>query len=213
MQFFIDTADLEEIKKVGGHIPIDGVTTNPSLIAKTGLKIEEVIPKIADLIPGPVSAEVLETEEKPMLEEARKLHRLHKNVVVKIPLIESGLKVVKQLSKENIPTNVTLCFSPLQALLAGRAGASIVSIFAGRLDDIGSSGMEAVGRTLDLFSHYDIKTKVLAASIRHNQHILESALLGADIVTAPPKILMNLAKHPLTDIGLKQFLTSAGRTL
>ena len=213
MKFFIDTADLNQISKINSIFPIDGVTTNPSLIAGAGQTVETLIPKICDLTGQPVSAEVLETEEKPMFEEAVKLSQLHKNVVVKIPLITEGLKVVRRLAEKNIPTNVTLCFSPLQALMAARAGASMVSIFVGRLDDIEQSGIQVVADTVEIFSNYSIETEVLAASIRHKQHVLESALVGADIVTTPYKILEQLASHPLTDIGLEKFLKSAGRTL
>ena len=211
MKIFIDTASIEEINQIQKWLTLDGVTTNPSLIAKTGEKIETLIPKIADLVEGSVSAEVVETKEEPMFQEALKLHQLHKNVVVKIPLIKEGLNVVKRLKKEGIPTNVTLCFSPVQALLAAKAGASLVSIFVGRLDDIDHSGIQIVEETCEIFSHYDLKSQVLAASIRHQQHVLESAMAGASIITAPYKILKDLIHHPLTDIGLEQFLKSAGK--
>lgn len=211
MKFFIDTANIEEIKKIHDHFPIDGVTTNPSLIAQTGENITNLIPKICNIVQGPVSAEVLETEEKAMFQEALLLARLHKNVVVKLPLIDTGLRVLRKLKKENISVNVTLCFSPLQALLAAQAGADMVSIFVGRLDDIEQSGMQTVSDTLDIFSNYNFNTKVLVASIRHSQHIFQSALIGADIITAPYKILKNLIRHPLTDIGLEKFLKSAGK--
>ena len=209
MQFFIDTADIEEIKQIQSHFSLNGVTTNPTLIAKTGKKRETLIPQICDLVDGPVSAEAIELEEELLFKESLALSKLHKNVVVKIPLVPVGLKVTQRLKKENIPVNVTLCFSPLQALMAGKAGAKMVSIFAGRLDDIGQSSIQTISDTLDIFSNYDIETQVLSASIRHTQHILQSALAGADIVTAPYKILKNLIQHPLTDIGLEQFLKSA----
>ena len=209
MKFFIDTSDIEQIKKIKTLFPIDGVTTNPSLIAQSGQSIKELIPKICDIVQGPVSAEVLAVKEEQMFQEALELAGLHKHVVVKIPLIPEGLKVVQRLKEKNIPTNVTLCFSPMQALRAAQAGASMVSIFVGRLDDIEQSGMQVVADTVKIFSNYSLKTKVLTASVRHTQHILESALLGADIVTAPYKILSQLVHHPLTDIGLEKFLKSA----
>ena len=210
MKFFIDTSDIEQIKKIKNQFPLDGVTTNPTLIAQSGQSIKELIPKICDIVQGPVSAEVLAVKEEQMFQEALELARLHKHVVVKIPLIAEGLKVVRRLKEKNISTNVTLCFSPMQALCAAQAGASMVSIFVGRLDDIEQSGMQVVADTLKIFSNYSLQTKILTASVRHTQHILESALLGADIVTAPYKILSSLVHHPLTDIGLEKFLKSAG---
>lgn len=206
MKFFIDTADIEQINKLQKYFPVHGATTNPALIAGSGQKIEDVILKICKLVDGPVSAEVISTEESGMLEEGRKLASLHKNVVVKVPLIKNGISVVRQLTKENIKTNVTLCFSAMQALLAAQAGATMVSIFVGRLDDINQSGMEVVSDTLDIFENYGLNTEVLVASIRNTQHILESALLGASIVTAPFKVLDSLVQHHLTDIGLEKFL-------
>ena len=208
MKFFIDTSDLEQIKAIQKQFPIDGVTTNPSLIAKSGQSIESLIPKICDFIQKPVSAEVIATKEEVMFKEAITLSKLHKYVVVKIPLIKEGLKVVRRLKKEGIPTNVTLCFSSLQALMAAQAGASMVSIFVGRLDDIHQSGMDVVAETIEIFSNYSLDTKILVASIRNTEHVLQSALLGADIVTAPYKILDQLITHPLTNIGLEQFLKS-----
>ena len=209
MKFFIDTANIEEIKKIKNQMVIDGVTTNPSLIAKTGKPIEKVIPEICEETAGPVSAEVIEVEEEKMFQEALKLSQLSDHVVVKVPLIPSGLNTARRLKQKGIKTNVTLCFSPLQALLAAKAGAEMVSIFAGRLDDIEQSGLQTVSDTLEIFSNYNIKSQVLAASIRHVQHILHSALVGADIVTAPYSVLSQLSSHPLTDIGLKKFLESA----
>ena len=208
MKFFIDTSNLEQIQAIQKQFPIDGVTTNPSLIAQSGQSVATLIPKICDLVQKPVSAEVISTEEEAMFKEAITLSKLHKQVVVKVPLIKEGLKVVRRLQKEDIPTNVTLCFSALQALMAAQAGASMVSIFVGRLDDIHQSGMNVVSETIDIFSNYSLKTKVLVASIRNTEHVLQSALLGADIVTAPYKILDQLISHPLTNIGLEQFLKS-----
>ena len=209
MKFFIDTADLSEIKKISQNFPIDGVTTNPTLISQTGESTQNLIPKICDFVQKPVSAEVIETEKDKMYQEALNLAKLHKNVVVKLPLTKDGLAVCRLLKEKEIPTNVTLCFSPLQALRAAQSGATMVSIFVGRLDDIDQSGMQIVANTLEIFSNYSLKTEVLVASIRHQQHILDSALLGADIVTAPYKVLNQIIQHPLTDIGLEKFLESA----
>ena len=209
MKFFIDTADIKEIQKILKIFPVDGVTTNPSLISKAGLPLEECIPQICDLVNKPVSAEVINTESEKMYEEALKIAKLHEKTVVKIPLTPEGLKTVRLLKKEGVSVNVTLCFSPLQALSAALAGADMVSIFIGRLDDIEHSGIKVIRDTLKIFSNYSLKTQVLAASIRHTQHILDSALAGAHIITAPYKILSKIALHPLTDIGLKQFLESA----
>ncbi|MDE0151445.1 MAG: fructose-6-phosphate aldolase [Bdellovibrionales bacterium] len=209
MKFFIDTANFSEIKKIIDVFPIDGVTTNPTLISQTGESIQSLIPKICELVQKPVSAEVIETEKDKMYQEALQLSKLHKNVVVKLPLTKDGLAVCRLLKEKEIPTNVTLCFSPLQALRAAQSGATMVSIFVGRLDDIDQSGMQVVADTLEIFSNYSLKTEVLVASIRHQKHILDSALLGTDIVTAPYKVLNQIIQHPLTDIGLKKFLESA----
>ena len=209
MKFFIDTADLNQIKQIIQVFPIDGVTTNPTLISQTGESVQSLIPKICDFVQKPVSAEVIETEKDKMYQEALNLSKLHKNVVVKLPLTKDGLAVCRLLKEKEIPTNVTLCFSPLQALRAAQSGATMVSIFVGRLDDIDQSGMQVVANTLEIFSNYSLKTEVLVASIRHQQHILDSALLGADIVTAPYKVLNQIIQHPLTDIGLEKFLESA----
>ena len=208
MKFFIDTSDLEQIQAIQKQLPIDGVTTNPSLIAKSGQSVESLIPKICDLVQKPVSAEVIAIKEEPMFKEAIALSKLHQHVVVKVPLIKEGLKVVRRLKKEGISTNVTLCFSPLQALMAAQAGASMVSIFVGRLDDIHQSGMNVVAETIEIFSNYSLDTKVLVASVRNTDHVLQSAILGADIVTAPYKVLDQLISHPLTKVGLEQFLKS-----
>ena len=212
MKFFIDTAQFDQIQKIQEEFPLDGVTTNPTLIAQTGSTIEHVIPKICDFLQKPVSAEVIETKKTPMYQEALKLARLHEKVVVKIPLTVEGLQVIPLLKKEGISVNVTLCFSALQALRAAQAGADMVSIFVGRLDDIEQSGMQVVADTIEIFSKYSLKTSVLVASIRHVQHVYQSALLGADIVTAPFKILNNIVRHPLTDMGLEQFLKSVAES-
>ena len=209
MKIFIDTANLKEIKEVHSRGAIDGVTTNPTLIAKEGESRNSLIQKICKMIKKPVSAEVLAVKEKEMLREARKLAKIHPSVVVKIPLIEEGLKVVKQLKKEKIPTNVTLCFSPLQALMAAKAGATYVSVFMGRLDDIGHNGAEVALDCHELLTGYGFETQVLAASVRHPQHILETAQGGIPVATAPYKVLMQLLNHPLTDIGLDKFLKDA----
>ena len=212
MKFFIDTAHFDQIEKIQKEFPVDGVTTNPSLIAQTGDKIENVIPKICDFLQKPVSAEVIETKKEAMYKEALKLAKLHEKVVVKIPLTKDGLQVVSLLKKDGISVNVTLCFSALQALRAAQAGADMVSIFVGRLDDIEQSGMQVVADTIEIFSRYSLKTSVLVASIRHTQHVYQSALLGADIVTAPFKILSQIIHHPLTEIGLEQFLQSVKKS-
>ena len=212
MRFFVDTADLEQIKKINKMFPLDGVTTNPSLVAKSGKNREDLIRAISEEVKGPVSAEVLALSEKDMLKEARSLARIHPQVVVKLPLTVAGLMATKQLQKENIPTNLTLCFSALQALMAARAGARFVSIFVGRLDDTGASGMEVVSQVIQMFSHYKIKTKVLVASIRHVSHVLSSAKMGADAATLPPALFEHITEHPLTDKGLAQFLKDAKAT-
>ena len=209
MKFFIDTADVEEIKKANELAILDGVTTNPSLIAKSNRPFKKVIQEICKIVDGPVSAEVISTEKEGMLREARELIKIAKNVVVKIPLIPEGLKVVKILSQEDIKTNVTLCFSSNQALLAAKAGATYVSPFIGRIDDQGYEGMDLIQDILQVYANYSFPTKVLAASIRHPLHVHQAALLGADVVTIPFKIFDLLVKHSLTDIGLKKFLDDA----
>ena len=211
MKFFVDTADLEQIKKIWKWFPLDGVTTNPTLIAQSGQEHHNVIRSICEAVPGAaVSAEVLSTNAQEMCKEAQILKDIHSQVVIKIPLIKEGLIAIKKLSQQNISTNVTLCFSATQALMAARAGASIVSIFVGRLDDIGIRGMEVAEEVVHLFSQYQIKTQVLVASIRHIGHIMEAAHIGADIVTIPPALFPKMIEHPLTDKGLDQFLKSAG---
>lgn len=206
MKFFIDTADIEEIKTAHRMGRIDGVTTNPSLVSKIGKPFHEIIKDICQVVPGPVSAEVLSLKSDEMITEGRQLAKIADNVVVKVPLTDDGLVAVKAFSAEGIKTNVTLIFSPLQALLAAKAGATMVSPFVGRLDDIGQSGMDTVAQILEIYQNYDFDTEVLVASVRHPEHMLTAARMGAHIATLPFKILMQLSQHPLTDKGLKAFM-------
>jgi transaldolase len=206
MKFFIDTANLEEIKKGVAMGMVDGVTTNPSLIAKENQSFEELIPAICKLVDGPVSAEVVSLEAEGMLAEARVLAKIADNIVIKIPMVVEGLKAVKQLTAEGIKTNVTLVFSAAQALLAAKAGASYVSPFVGRLDDIGTPGMDLIQNIVTIFDNYGYQSEVIVASVRSPQHVLDAALIGADIATIPFKVIAQLAKHPLTDAGVAQFL-------
>ncbi len=206
MQFFIDSADVGEIKKALALGLCDGVTTNPSLVAKTGRAFGDVLKEIVSLVPGPISAEVTSTDAEGMLKEARHLARYGEQVVIKVPLIVEGLRAVKVLSGEGIKTNVTLCFSAVQALLAAKAGATYVSPFVGRLDDVSTDGMQLIADILQIYRNYRFATKVLVASVRHPIHVLEAAKLGADVATIPYGVIEQLAKHPLTDIGLKKFL-------
>jgi transaldolase len=206
MKFFIDTADVAEIREAASYGLLDGVTTNPSLIAKTGRKFREVIEEICEIVDGPVSAEVVSTDFDGMVKEARQLSDIHPNVVVKIPLILEGLKAVRWCSDHGIQTNVTLCFNPLQALMAAKAGATFISPFVGRLDDIGAEGMEVVSQIIEIYDAYELDTEVLVASVRNPVHVLEAARLGADAATIPLGVLQQLVKHPLTDAGLAKFL-------
>lgn len=206
MKFFIDTADTNEIKIANDMGLIDGVTTNPSLIAKSGKPFLSVIKEICEIVDGPISAEVVSLDAAGMLKEGRELASMHKNIVVKIPLTEDGLKACKAFSKEGIRTNVTLCFSSNQALLAAKAGATYISPFIGRLDDISFDGMELIKEIRQMYDNYDFTTEILAASIRHPVHVRDAALVGADVATLGLKTLQQLVKHPLTDAGLKQFL-------
>ena len=206
MKFFIDTANIDEIKRAASYGLLDGVTTNPSLIAQTGRPFKEVIREICEVVDGPISAEVVSTDFEGIKREAGELRALHENIVVKIPLIMEGLKATKWCSEQGIKTNVTLCFSPLQALLAAKAGATYISPFVGRLDDIAHEGMELIAQIIEIYQSYSFDTEVLVASVRHPLHVLESARMGADVVTVPFKVLNQLAKHPLTDIGLEKFL-------
>ncbi|MCS6837920.1 MAG: fructose-6-phosphate aldolase [Bdellovibrionaceae bacterium] len=211
MKFFIDTADVKEIRMAYERGWVDGVTTNPSLIAKTGRPLREVIREICQIVDGPVSAEVLSTVAAEMVNEGRALADISPKVVVKIPLTEEGLIAVKKLSQLGIRTNVTLCFSPLQALLAAKAGATMVSPFVGRLDDIGHDGMGLIADILNIYAQYRFQTEVLVASVRTPTHVLEAARLGAHIATIPFKVLQQLVQHPLTDRGLEQFLKDAAQ--
>jgi len=206
MQFFIDTADIGEIKKALEMGLCDGVTTNPSLIAKTGRRFDEVLREIVALKPGPISAEVTAIDCDGMLREAEELVKFGPDIVIKIPLITEGLRAVKALTAKGIKTNVTLCFSAVQALLAAKAGATYISPFVGRLDDISQDGMELIEQILEIYANYGFKTKVLVASVRHPVHVLQSARLGADVATIPFNVIAQLANHPLTKSGLEKFL-------
>lgn len=206
MKFFIDTADIKEIREANRRGWVDGVTTNPSLIAKTGRPFKDVIKDICMEVKGPVSAEVIALEHQKMYEEGRELAKIHDNVVVKIPMTEEGLMAVRMFAAERIKTNVTLVFSPLQALLVAKAGASMVSPFVGRLDDIATNGMELISQIAQIYDNYDFQTEILVASVRHPVHIVEAALTRAHIVTIPFKVMQSLAKHPLTDRGIDIFL-------
>lgn len=206
MKFFIDTADIDEIKKGVEMGMVDGVTTNPSLVAKVDKPFIEILKEICDVVDGPVSAEVVSLDAEGMVKEARELAALADNIVIKIPMIVEGLKAVKQLTAEGIKTNVTLIFSSAQALLAAKAGASYVSPFVGRLDDISTQGMELVADIMGVFQNYGYETEIIVASIRNPLHVMDSALIGADIATIPLKVIEQLAKHPLTDIGMEKFL-------
>ncbi len=209
MKFFIDSADIEEIKQANKRGWVDGVTTNPSLVAKTGRSNKDVITDICAEVNGPISAEVISLDSEGMYKEGLELAKIHDNVVVKIPMCEEGLIAVRRLKADNIPTNVTLVFSPLQALMVAKAGAVMVSPFVGRLDDISTPGMELISQIQTIFQNYQLQTEILVASIRHPVHILDSALIGADIVTVPYKVMQGLTKHPLTDKGIEKFLEDA----
>ena len=206
MKFFIDTANVQEIREAHALGMVDGVTTNPSLVAKEGRDFKELIKEICGIVDGPVSAEVVSVDAEGIVREARDLAGIAENIVVKVPLIEEGLKAVKILADEGIRTNVTLCFSAVQALMAAKAGAAYISPFVGRLDDINHVGMELVEQILTIYENYSFDTEVIVASIRSPLHVLDSALMGADIATIPFKVIKQLAKHPLTDIGLANFL-------
>lgn len=206
MKFYLDTASVKEIQEAASLGLLDGVTTNPSLVAKEGRVFREVLVEICNIVDGPISAEVVSIEADAMVKEGRELAKIHKNIVVKVPLIAEGLKATKRLSAEGIKVNVTLCFSPTQALLAAKAGAWCVSPFIGRLDDISSNGMELIRQIVTIYKNYDFKTYVLVASVRHPQHVVEAALACGHICTMPFAIFQAMVKHPLTDIGLKKFL-------
>ncbi|HTX55363.1 MAG TPA: fructose-6-phosphate aldolase [Candidatus Baltobacteraceae bacterium] len=206
MQIFLDTADVNEIRELSALGIVDGVTTNPSLVAKEGRPFREIVAEILQIVHGPVNLEVVSTDAPGMVREGKELAKLHDNVVVKIPLIAEGLKAVRQLSAEGIKTNVTLCFSAPQALLAAKAGAVYISPFVGRLDDISAVGMDLVRQIVTIYRNYDFPTRVLAASLRTPIHFLEAALAGAHVCTLPAAVLRQLIKHPLTDSGLERFL-------
>ncbi|MFO7645212.1 MAG: fructose-6-phosphate aldolase [Desulfosarcina sp.] len=206
MKFFIDTADVDEIREAHSMGMVDGVTTNPSLIAKAGRVFKTVIEEICQIVDGPISAEVISLKTAQMVEEARELAAIHKNIVVKVPMTVDGLKATRQLSQENIKTNVTLVFSPLQALMAAKAGANYVSPFVGRLDDLSQDGMQLVEQIVEIYGNYAYDTEVIVASVRNPLHVLDAALLGADIATIPFDVLKRLAAHPLTDRGISAFL-------
>ncbi len=206
MKFFVDTADIAEIRDLHETGLLDGVTTNPSLVKKSGRDFFEVIREIAALVPGPVSAETVATDHETMLKEGRKLAAMADNIAVKVPLTVDGLKTCKALTAEGVMVNVTLCFSATQALLAAKAGATFVSPFVGRLDDISSDGMELIADIKTIFANYEFATEILVASVRHPMHVLEAARIGADVATVPPQILRKLFDHPLTEKGLAAFL-------
>ncbi|MGD0335936.1 MAG: fructose-6-phosphate aldolase [Candidatus Omnitrophota bacterium] len=206
MKIFIDTANITEIKQAAALGVIDGVTTNPTLIAKENKPSEELLREICALVPGPISAEVISLEAEGMVREAETLSKIAKNIVIKIPLIKEGLKAVRILSKEGIKTNVTLCFSPSQALLAAKAGADYISPFIGRLDDIACEGMNLIRDIKQIYSNYGFKTQIIVASVRNPMHVVDAAKIGADIATVPFAVIEQLIKHPLTDLGIARFL-------
>ncbi|KAA0891378.1 fructose-6-phosphate aldolase [Oryzomonas japonica] len=206
MKFFIDTADVKEIRAAHDLGLVDGVTTNPSLIAKSGRKFKDVIKEIVSIVDGPISAEVISLDAPGMIKEAKELVKIHKNIVVKVPMTPEGLKATKALSEKGVKINVTLIFSPMQALLAAKAGATYVSPFVGRLDDISQDGMGIIEEIRTIFDNYGYTAEIIVASVRNPIHVLNSALIGADIATIPYSVIMQLAKHPLTDAGIKKFL-------
>jgi transaldolase len=212
MKFFVDTADVAAIAELAALGMVDGVTTNPSLILKSGRDILEVTKEICGIVPGPVSAEVVATEAEAMIAEGRKLAAIAPNIAVKVPLTWDGLKTCKVLSSEGFMVNVTLCFSINQALIAAKAGATFISPFVGRLDDINLDGLELIGDIRTVYDNYDFKTQILAASIRSVNHVAQCALIGADVITAPPSVIKSLASHPLTDRGLEQFMADWAKT-
>jgi transaldolase len=209
MKIFIDSGDLDEIRDAAAMGVIDGVTTNPTLVAKAGKPLSSLIASICEIVDGPISAEVTATDAEGILREGRALAKIHKNVVVKVPLIAEGIKAVKVFTQEGIKTNVTLCFSPTQALLAAKAGATYISPFIGRIDDIAGDGMLLIKQIVQIYDNYDFATQVLAASIRHPVHVIDAALVGAHVGTLPYKVILQLLKHPLTDSGLATFLADA----
>ena len=209
MKLFIDSGDVAEIREAQAMGTLDGVTTNPSLLAKAGRPTKEVLTEICEIVDGPVSGEVIATDTAGILQEGRELAKIHPNIVVKVPLIADGMKAVKVFAAEGIRTNVTLCFSAPQALLAAKAGATYISPFVGRIDDAGGNGMELIEQIVTIYKNYDIATEVLTASVRHPGHFIEAALIGSHVATVPFKVITQLLKHPLTDIGLARFLEDA----
>lgn len=207
MKFFIDTANIAQIKEAASYGLLDGVTTNPSLVAKEGMDFKKLLEEILKIVDGPISAEVVATDYDGIMKEAIELAKIHKNIVVKVPLIKAGIKAVKALYEEEIKTNVTLCFSASQALLAAKAGATYISPFVGRLDDISHDGMDLIKQIIQIYKNYNYKTQVLVASIRHPLHLVDAAMMGADVATMPFDVIEKLFKHPLTDIGLEKFLS------
>ncbi len=213
MKFFIDTAKIEEIKEAAALGILDGVTTNPSLVSKTGKDFRKLLDEILAVVDGPVSAEVIATDYDGIVKEGKELSQINKNIVVKVPLIKEGLKAVKTLAGEGVKTNVTLCFSPSQALLAAKAGATYISPFVGRLDDISTSGMDLISQIVQIYRNYNYETEVLVASIRHPLHLVEAALIGADVCTIPFDVINKLFNHPLTDVGLDKFLSDWNKSV
>ena len=209
MKFFIDTGDVKEVREAHAMGLVDGITTNPSLIAKSGRKYKDVVAEMCELVDGPISAEVLAVDYDTMMAEGREWHKLHANIVVKLPLTPDGLKAVRTCTQEGIRTNVTLCFSPNQALLAAKAGASFISPFIGRLDDISETGMHLIEKIVTIYQNYQYDTEVLVASVRNPTHVVDAALLGADVCTIPFSVMQQLIKHPLTDLGLQKFVEDA----
>lgn len=207
MKIFIDTANIQEIKEAAMLGILDGVTTNPSLVVKEGRDFRKLLDEILAIVDGPVSAEVIATDYEGILKEGRELSKIHKNILVKVPLIKEGLKAVKTFSDEGIKTNVTLCFSPSQAVLAAKAGATYISPFVGRLDDISTEGMQLIDQIVQIYRNYDFATQVLVASIRHPLHFVDACMIGADVCTIPFSVIDRLFNHPLTDLGLEKFLS------
>jgi len=212
MKLFLDTADVAEIRKYAAMGLVDGVTTNPSLVAKAGATREKAITEICDIVDGPISAEVIATDRKGMVEEGLALAAIHRNVTIKVPLTGDGLAACRELSRQNVKVNVTLCFTPVQALLAAKAGATFISPFIGRLDDLGETGLDIIEDIREIYDNYGFGTEVLVASVRSPQHVRIAARIGADVCTVPPKVMGQLLRHPLTDIGLEQFLADHRKT-
>ena len=212
MQLYIDTANIGEIRQAAALGVLDGVTTNPSLVAREGVDFHARLKEICAVVPGPVSAEVVATDHDGMIAEAEGLIPIAENIVIKLPCIEEGVRACKTLSERGVRVNMTLCFQPLQALMAAKAGAFLISPFIGRIDDVGADGMELIQQIRQIYDNYGFETKILAASIRHPQHLVQCALLGADVATVPFKVIQQVLEHPLTDVGLKKFLDDWAKT-